>query len=62
VLKKPLTKKRVPGTRTQPSEQIQLQLRAYLIAEGRKNLGVGWGETADWAQAERALRAEALAK
>jgi Protein of unknown function (DUF2934) len=37
----------------------QIQLRAYFIAERRKNFGVGGDESEDWAQAERELRAEA---
>jgi Protein of unknown function (DUF2934) len=36
----------------------QIQVRAYLIAERRKNSGIGGDETRDWAQAERELRAE----
>ena len=37
----------------------QIQLRAYFIAERRKNSGVSSDESEDWAQAERELRAEA---
>jgi hypothetical protein len=36
----------------------QIQLRAYLIAERRKNSGIAGDENGDWAQAERELRAE----
>ena len=36
----------------------QIQLRAYLIAERRKNSGIGGDQSEDWAQAERELRAE----
>jgi Protein of unknown function (DUF2934) len=36
----------------------QIQLRAYLIAERRKNSGIGGDENGDWAQAESELRAE----
>ena len=36
----------------------QIQLRAYFIAERRKNSGIGGDESEDWAQAERELRAE----
>ena len=37
----------------------QIRLRAYFIAERRKNSGVSSDESEDWAQAERELRAEA---
>jgi hypothetical protein len=40
----------------------QIQHRAYLIAERRKSYGGVGDETADWAQAERELRAEATGK
>ena len=40
----------------------QIQLRAYQIAERRKSCGGVGNETADWAQAERELRAEATGK
>jgi hypothetical protein len=36
----------------------QIQLRAYFIAERRKNSGIGGDQSEDWAQAERELRAE----
>jgi hypothetical protein len=40
----------------------QIQLRAYFIAERRKNLGVAGDATGDWVQAEEELRAEAAGK
>jgi hypothetical protein len=54
------TEKRTPkmeGDAIATSEQIQL--RAYFIAERRKNSGIGGDESEDWAQAERELLAEA---
>jgi hypothetical protein len=36
----------------------QIQLRAYFIAERRRNLGIAGNETSDWVQAERELRNE----
>jgi hypothetical protein len=53
------TAKRAPqmkGDAIVTSEQIRL--RAYLIAERRKNSGIGGDESEDWAQAERELRDE----
>jgi hypothetical protein len=40
----------------------QIQRRAYFIAERRKSLGQEGNETADWAQAEHELEAEATNK
>jgi hypothetical protein len=48
--------RKMKGDAIATSEQIQL--RAYLIAERRKNSGIGGDEKGDWAQAERELRAE----
>ena len=53
------TEKRAPkmkGDAIATPEQIQL--RAYFIAERRKNSGIAGDESEDWAQAERELRAE----
>ena len=53
------TEKRAPkmkGDAIATPEQIQL--RAYFIAERRKNSGIAGDENGDWAQAERELRAE----
>jgi len=36
----------------------QIQLRAYFIAERRRNLGIAGDETFDWVQAERDLHSE----
>jgi Protein of unknown function (DUF2934) len=40
----------------------QIQRRAYFISERRKSLGQEGNETADWAQAEHELEAEATNK
>jgi hypothetical protein len=50
------TAPKMKGAAIATSEQIQL--RAYFIAERRKNSGIGGDENEDWAQAERELRAE----
>jgi hypothetical protein len=36
----------------------QIQLRAYFIAERRKNQGIAGDEASDWIQAERELQSE----
>jgi Protein of unknown function (DUF2934) len=51
--------KRAPKRSDAIATSEQIQLRAYYIAERRKSSGIGGDESADWAQAEREVRAEA---
>jgi hypothetical protein len=58
---KPSAKRKQSNTRKKaarhPSVE-QIQLRAYFIAERRRQLGIPGDETADWVQAEKELRTE----
>jgi hypothetical protein len=53
--KKPATVPRKKGAEVTIE---QIQLRAYFIAERRRNLGIAGDETFDWVQAERELNTE----
>ena len=58
---KPSTKRKQSNARKKtarhPSVE-QIQLRAYFIAERRRQLGLPGDETADWVQAEKELSTE----
>ena len=63
----PITPKprRSAGVRKKPSSEIssdEIALRAYYIAEHRRNLSLPGDELGDWVEAERQLRKEAVRK
>jgi hypothetical protein len=56
---KPSAKRRQSNVRKKVARHPtveQIQLRAYFIAERRRQLGLPGDETADWVQAEKELR------
>ena len=58
---KPSTKRKQSNTRKKAARRPsveQIQLRAYFIAERRRQLGLPGDETADWVQAEKELSTE----
>jgi Protein of unknown function (DUF2934) len=62
-IKAPAPKKSAPKKKAGVIVTLeQIQLRAYFIAERRKNLGLAGDEAADWVQAEKELRTEAAEK
>jgi hypothetical protein len=54
-----------PVTKPAPASVVtdaDIALRAYYIGEKRQKLGIPGDSTSDWVQAERQLKAEAIAK
>jgi hypothetical protein len=57
--------RRAPGVRKKTAAEIsadEIALRAYYIAEHRRNLSLPGDELGDWVEAERQLRKEAARK
>jgi hypothetical protein len=55
-------KRPVRSSKAKEPTYEQVQLRAYLIGERRKILGIPGDATSDWVQAEIELKAELMAK